>query len=77
MFYQVKEEYWPEFQTELALHGKNLPAFVINEFMQEQLPRVLNLPFPLRFLFASQPAVIAKVLGIVDRTIATHLAHKA
>ncbi len=44
--------------------------------MQEQLPRVLNVPFPLRFLFASQPAVIAKVLGIVYRTIATHLAHK-
>ncbi len=32
LFYQVIEEYWPEFQTELALHGKNLPAFVIKEF---------------------------------------------
>ena len=45
--------------------------------MQEQLPRVLSVPFPLRFLFASQPAVMGKVLGIVYRTIATHLTHKA
>ncbi len=45
--------------------------------MQEQLPRVLSVPFPLRFLFARQPAVMGKVLGIVYRTIATYLAHKA
>ena len=32
---------------------------------------VLSVPIPLRFLFASQPAVISKVLGIVYRTIAT------
>jgi hypothetical protein len=38
---------------------------------------VLSVPFPLRFLFASQPAVMSKVLGIIYRTIATHLAHKA
>jgi hypothetical protein len=38
--------------------------------MQEQLPRVLSVPFPLRFLFASQPAVMGKVLGIVHRAIA-------
>jgi hypothetical protein len=38
---------------------------------------VLSVPFPLRFLFASQPAVMGKVLGIVYRTIATHLTHKA
>ena len=38
---------------------------------------VLSVPFPLRFLFASQPAVMGKVLGIIYRTIATHLAHKA
>jgi hypothetical protein len=34
-------------------------------------------PFPLRLLFASQPAVMGKVLGIVYRTIATHLIRKA
>ena len=45
--------------------------------MQEQLPRVLSVPFPLRFLFASQPVVMGKVLGIVYRTIATHLTGKS
>ena len=34
---------------------------------------VLSVPHPLRFLFASQPKVMAKVLGIVYRTLATHL----
>ena len=34
---------------------------------------VLSVPFLLRFLFASQPAVMGRVLGIVYRTIATHL----
>ena len=38
---------------------------------------VLSVPFPLRFLFASQPAVMGKALGIVYRAIATHLTHKA
>jgi len=33
--------------------------------------------FHLRFLFASNPQVMTRVLGIVYRTIATHLAHKA
>jgi ribosomal protein S27E len=32
LFYQVVEEYWPEFQAELTYHGKNLPAYVIKEF---------------------------------------------
>jgi hypothetical protein len=38
---------------------------------------VLSFPFPLRFLFASQPAIMGKVLGIVYRTIATHMTLKA
>jgi len=38
---------------------------------------VVSFPFPLRFLLASQPAIMSKVLGIVYRTIATHLTHKA
>jgi hypothetical protein len=38
---------------------------------------VLSVPFPLRFLFASQPKIMGKVLGIVYRTIATHLTRKA
>ena len=38
---------------------------------------MLSVPFPLRFLFARQPAVMGKVLGIVYRAIATHLIHTA
>lgn len=38
---------------------------------------VLSFPFPLRLLFASQPRVMSKVLGIVYRTIATYLIKKA
>ncbi len=151
LLYQLVNEYWPEFQAELASQDKYLPAYITQEFeaylkcgrlehgflrvrcatchderlvvfsckkrgfcgscgarrmadsaallvdeilphqpmrqlspgmacsraMQEQLPRVLSVPFPLRFLFASQPAVMGKVLGIVYRAIATHLTHKA
>jgi len=45
--------------------------------MQEQLPTELSVPFPLRFLFASNPSVMCKALGIVYRSIATQLVHKA
>ena len=134
LLYQIVREYWPEFQAELAHHGRYLPAYVIKEFdeylkcgrlehgflrvqceschdeklvafsckrrgfcpscgarrmadsaallVDEVLPHqpvrqwVLSVPFPLRFLFASQPAVMGKVLGIIYRTIATHLTHK-
>jgi hypothetical protein len=38
---------------------------------------VLSFPFPLRFLFASRPEIMGKVLGIVYRVLATHLIHKA
>jgi len=38
---------------------------------------VVTVPFPLRFLFASQPVVMGKVLAIVYRAIAAHLTHKA
>jgi hypothetical protein len=38
---------------------------------------VLSVPFPLRFLFASEPHIMSKVLGIVYRTIATYLIKKA
>jgi len=53
------------------------PGMACIRAMQEQLPRVLSVPFPLRFLFASQPAVMGKVLGIVYRAIATRLRRKA
>ena len=32
---------------------------------------VLSFPYPLRFLFASRPALMDQVLGIVYRVIAT------
>ena len=135
LLYQIVREYWPEFQSELASHGRYLPAYVTKEFdeylkcgrlehgflrvrcdschdeklvafsckkrgfcpscgarrmadsaallVDEILPHqpmrqwVLSVPFPLRFLFASNPKAMSRVLGIVYRAIATHLAHKA
>jgi len=38
---------------------------------------VLSLPFPLRFLLATHPALIGRVLGIVYRVIAGHLIRQA
>ena len=35
------------------------------------------MPYALRFVFASQPAIMGRVLAIVYRTIATHLINKA
>jgi hypothetical protein len=54
-------------------------ALLVDEILPYQPMRqwVLSVPFPLRFLFASNPKVMTKVLSIVHRAIATHLAHKA
>ena len=123
LLYQIIQEYWPEFQAELASHGKQLPVYVTKEFdeylkcgrlehgflrvrcetchheklvafsckrrgfcpscgarrmadsaallVDEILPYqpmrqwVLSVPFPLRFLFASNPKAMTGVLGIV------------
>jgi hypothetical protein len=35
------------------------------------------LPYALRFLFASKPAIMGRVLAIVYRSVATHLINKA
>ncbi len=32
LLYQIVQEYWPEFQAELASHGRFLPAYVTKEF---------------------------------------------
>ena len=32
LLYQIVREYWPEFQAELASHGRHLPACVTKEF---------------------------------------------
>ena len=37
---------------------------------------VLSFPYPLRFLLASNPQVVTKLLGIVNRVISTHLTKK-
>jgi len=52
------------------------PGMARSRAMQEQLPRVLSFPYQLRFLFASRPELIGKVLRIVYRAIASHLIKK-
>ena len=53
-------------------------ALLVDEVFPEQPVRqwVLSVPYPLRFLFASRPAVMGRVLGIVYRCLATHLIKK-
>ncbi len=53
------------------------PGMACSRAMQEPLPRVLSFPYPLRFLFASCPELMGKVLGIVYHTIAAHQIKKA
>ena len=54
-------------------------ALLADEVFPEQPVRqwVLSFPYPLRFLFASCPAIMGQVLGIVYRCTATHLVKKA
>jgi hypothetical protein len=54
-------------------------ALLVDEVLPEQPMRqwVLSFPYQLRFLFASRPAIMGRVLGIVYRVIATHLIKKA
>ena len=54
-------------------------ALLVDEVFPEQPVRqwVLSFPNPLRFLFATRPAVMGPVLGIVYRAIAMHLIKKA
>jgi hypothetical protein len=54
-------------------------ALLVDNVLPRQPIRqwVLSVPFPLRFLFASQPQVMSDVLGIVYHTIATYLVKKA
>jgi len=54
-------------------------ALLVDEVFPEQPVRqwVLSFPYPLRFLFATRPAILSQVLGIVYRCIATHLIKKA
>ena len=54
-------------------------ALLVDEVLPEQPMRqwVLSFPFQLRFLFASRPEIMGRVLGIVYRVVATHLVRKA
>ncbi|MEX0964708.1 MAG: transposase, partial [Pseudohongiellaceae bacterium] len=57
-------------ESAALLIGEVLPAKPIRQW-------VLTVPFPLRFLFAAYPELMGRVLGIVTRTISTHLARQA
>ena len=50
-------------------------ALLVGEVLPREPMRqwVLSVPFALRYLFATDPAVMGQVLGIVTRAIASHL----
>ena len=50
-------------------------ALLVDEVLPRELLQqwVLSMPFPLRYLLATAPAVMGQVLGIVTRAIASHL----
>ena len=54
-------------------------AHLVEHVLPEQPIRqwVLSFPYPLRILFATRPAVLSQVLGIVYRAIATFLVRGA
>ena len=54
-------------------------ALLVDDILPEVPIRqwVLSFPLPLRFLLASQPAIMGKVLGIVYRALSTHQIKKA
>jgi hypothetical protein len=45
------------------------PALLVDEVFPQQPVRqwVLSFPYPLRFLFATRPAILSQVLGMVYR----------
>ena len=135
LLYRIIKEHWPRFQKHLERQGKQLPAYVIQEFedflkcgcLQHGFLRVqceschaekilgfsckrrgicpscgarrmadsaahlvdgifperpirqwvLSFPFQLRFLFATEPQVLTKVLSIVHRVIGTDYIKRA
>ena len=54
-------------------------ALLVDEVLPREPLRqwVLSVPFALRYLFATDPAVMGRVLGIVYRAIASHLVKAA
>ena len=57
-------------ETAAHLVDNVLPAVPVRQW-------VLSFPWPLRFLFATDPALLARVLGIVTRALSTFLVHRA
>ena len=57
----------------------NSAALLVDDILPYQPMRqwVLSVPFPLRFLFASNSKAMTGVLGIVYRAVSMHLTHKA
>jgi hypothetical protein len=57
--------------------AESAALLVVGVFPEQPVRQwVLSVPFPLRLLFASGPAVMGRVLKIVYRCIATHLFKK-
>jgi hypothetical protein len=54
-------------------------ALLVDHILPQRPMRqwVLSVPFQLRFLFASQPVIMGKALGIVYRAISTHITKKS
>lgn len=54
-------------------------ALLVDEVLPHEPMRqwVRSVPYPLRFLFATRPAIMGKMLGFVYRLIAIHLIKKA
>jgi len=54
-------------------------AMLVDSILPQQPIRqwVLSLPFPLRWLFASEPRVLSRALEVVTRAISTYLVKKA
>ncbi|MBV2124869.1 MAG: transposase [Candidatus Thiodiazotropha sp. (ex Ctena orbiculata)] len=54
-------------------------ALLVDEVLPEQpiRPWMLSFPFQLRFLFASRPQLMGRVLGIVYRATSAHLIQKS
>ncbi len=83
VLYQIVDEYYPAFKGFCPSCGARRmaesAALLVDEAFPEQPVRqwVLSVPYPLRFLFASRPEVMGRVLGIVYRCITTHLIRKA
>ena len=55
------------------------PRHLVDEVLPKRSIQqwVLNVPYPLRYLFATHPAVMSQVLTIVHRTISTFLIKRA